>query len=1289
MYENQDRYQTSLRSHKNTFVKGMLIDPDITYTPSDAYKRADDLRLTVSNNGTMGALENIKGNVLLDTNAAGDLIEGTIIGSVTLDNDLIIFTVLADTSSRLYRITFTGEAINTCTEIYSDAAFIGDTNNMLMFSTSYPIKAVSRKESSDIEKIYWIDGNNNYLRFANLANGAAALKEGVNYISAKKFGIVSNVKFVTPVMTGITSGGLNVGMVQYSYQLYNKNGSETAFAPTTGLYHIVSASEYLANSYAYEGNEAGEESGKSYSFSITLPTDSYEYDSIRVVSLHYTTYGQLPAINIVVEKPISETGVISFTDSGSGYTGSYTPEQFSILSHLYKAGDIESNKNYLFLANITEDFFDVGTYDARAYRFNAPYLGSDPYFIGWASDGGYYKIYTAPFVGKWEQYNSSDQLITSGTDLRTIPEDADLINHYNDSSLDAHRTVLESFKYQVDGATLGGSGHNISYTFGYSYLYPDDGATTWNISTSTRSYNPEGSANLGYSGYYAPNYTAHYKAYEFNETYRFAIVFRDKYGRESVANWIGDIRMPSMEDISIFADKDAAGTYGGYGNYVKVVQPYFTVSTYPTDAVSYQIVRVERTSGDKSIVCSGMLRPTMYWGATSGTTNNRQSFHAYEDDAMTTTTWVRYDLQEFISPEISFYKSLQVLGNDYIQVHELPWSTKSVAEDAYHHTPNNNMDAEDISIKYSKVSKSTLRTVLTVQEGKLLGPMEEDEYEAVGSYSFYGHYENKSESTTQKGYHGTSLIFQPTAATNIYSVTGTNEATYKYVRYGIYRRDIFNGQYGGPTYSDRSNNEYIEASKMVTIPANRAGTQVHASFGDMFAHFHEHCAITKEGGDSDVFLNFMFPVMSSINLAIRHDDRFSTVYTKTARDYENIREEGDILANLSALYLYNTVYSQENTIKRYYPLPEGETFKSTEYFSTRIIVSEKKINGEVTDSWLQFLTNNFIDVDANYGNITNILSFNNNLLYWQPKGFGTVDVNPRSILQDNAGAALVVGSGDLLTRFDYVSTLTGNSDRFGLVNAVKGVYWYDSINRTINRFSGESIERLSKLKGVQSYLNDNRFTTAIAGYDVSNDEVLFTFEGTDTLCFNEATDGFTSFYSFVPTRYININNKLITSDDDATLYIHSDIAEYGVFYGGTPSASVLTMLVNPDIDYAKTFDILNFQSYSYDGSLLNYSDTFNTVQCTTSYQNSGVVTVTSNGNIERKIGMWSLAVPRNIVETTLDGNSIDITANLNVNKTYKERMRDTHMYTKLTYNNTDNYRFVLPYVKTKYRISHR
>jgi len=65
-----------------------------------------------------------------------------------------------------------------------------------------------------------------------------------------------------------------------------------------------------------------------------------------------------------------------------------------------------------------------------------------------------------------------------------------------------------------------------------------------------------------------------------------------------------------------------------------------------------------------------------------------------------------------------------------------------------------------------------------------------------------------------------------------------------------------------------------------------------------------------------------------------------------------------------------------------------------------------------------------------------------------------------------------------------------------------------------------------------------------------------------------------------------------------------------------------------------------------------------------------------------------MAVPRNRVDTAVRSNP-NIFVDLSAGKTYNERMRDKYMVIELNYNNTDNYKFTLPYINTLFRRSPR
>jgi len=81
-------------------------------------------------------------------------------------------------------------------------------------------------------------------------------------------------------------------------------------------------------------------------------------------------------------------------------------------------------------------------------------------------------------------------------------------------------------------------------------------------------------------------------------------------------------------------------------------------------------------------------------------------------------------------------------------------------------------------------------------------------------------------------------------------------------------------------------------------------------------------------------------------------------------------------------YVYNSVYSVQNTST---PLSIYDDLNSEDYnktVDTRVYYSDLKQNDEVIDSWARFKSSNFIDVDQQYGPITDIFTFKNQLLFF-------------------------------------------------------------------------------------------------------------------------------------------------------------------------------------------------------------------------------------------------------------------------------------------------------------------
>ena len=76
------------------------------------------------------------------------------------------------------------------------------------------------------------------------------------------------------------------------------------------------------------------------------------------------------------------------------------------------------------------------------------------------------------------------------------------------------------------------------------------------------------------------------------------------------------------------------------------------------------------------------------------------------------------------------------------------------------------------------------------------------------------------------------------------------------------------------------------------------------------------------------------------------------------------------------MYTYNSAYSNtDNTDGARNLVQKGVYDEDSSEWTNRIVVSEVKTNGEVTDSWMTFRFADYLDVDNQYGKITNLINF--------------------------------------------------------------------------------------------------------------------------------------------------------------------------------------------------------------------------------------------------------------------------------------------------------------------------
>lgn len=410
------------------------------------------------------------------------------------------------------------------------------------------------------------------------------------------------------------------------------------------------------------------------------------------------------------------------------------------------------------------------------------------------------------------------------------------------------------------------------------------------------------------------------------------------------------------------------------------------------------------------------------------------------------------------------------------------------------------------------------------------------------------------------------------------------------------------------------------------------------------------------------------PFETSVNLNLLTNEQYhNTVKQEDGIGQNLIQTEPVAFAGYvqdKPLYQYNTVYSQQNNMFPF--VTKGIYAKDELNVTNRIISSELKNNGETSDSWLKFKVANYIDVSTNHGAITNLKTFNNKLFFFQDNAVGIASVNDRVLITDNNMAELTLGTGQILSRFDYVTITNGSSiikDK-SIVASDNGLYWYDFNKNSICLLTN-GVQELSKTKKVQSYFNklkaNNKVRNNSVGlFDKKYNEIWIKV-GDKTLVFSELLNAFTTFNTIpYDGSCIHDDNTMYLWSTDKTVLAkkNADYEEKNVI----PFNSKLTFVVNDNFMYPKVFD--NVMFYANFGDNLN---NISSVEFKTKNQTSETVYI---GDIECREDTYRFSIPR------------EKSDNL-----YAGRMRGNYLEETFTFDCSNNQTFKIPYIKTTYRQS--
>lgn len=464
-------------------------------------------------------------------------------------------------------------------------------------------------------------------------------------------------------------------------------------------------------------------------------------------------------------------------------------------------------------------------------------------------------------------------------------------------------------------------------------------------------------------------------------------------------------------------------------------------------------------------------------------------------------------------------------------------------------------------------------------------------------------------------------------------------------------------KYNPNMYGDLSNNTYIKTHTCL-VPSTSTTTSCFGgdTFITLFNFFRS--SVTKmivsndnsckykdkkdksdQSGNWHVEKNLVsYYVESEINTSLRHVDFTSTAKDNTFFPYntglyndtgvKNIFDidwmgsDGDSEEGTGGFtpwkdstyaknkYLYNLAFSRQAEVKPYFSLDRNYKYCSEclEEFKFRIINSEQGTQEQTRDNYRIFLANNYRDIPANTGEITNLfVNFDEIYVHTERSLFQLV-TRPQQI-QTNA-STLFIGTGDFLavppkelvtTDYGYL----GSSHKQAIKINEFGAFFYSDLSKSLFHLTGSSKSPLQNiaLKGISNFLQNegtlyfNEYYKQqfgieyplvnqpsikngigfLIGYDPRFKRILFTkkdykpitpitpispvvnydfndktkFENKSwTISYSLYGESFISYHSYLPTFYSNDSFNLITSD-----LLHNNSAwkhvnnRYQTFYG--------------------------------------------------------------------------------------------------------------------------------------------
>lgn len=1278
----------------NTFIKGMNTDVSDALMDNSQYRYAENVRLVTNTDSNSGEVRLIEGTQELDTNNTW---HPHSIKAMTSIRDII---VVIDSISRIW-IKNSTVNWNCIFEPNGEDDKFGEH-----------LSLVSRYETPNLIKLYIADGKHQ-LMYINLADGNGGIKteedkiQGIENISSN---VTTTLK--APIIgVSVNTGTIHPARVQYVYRFYNLGGSATTLSP---LSNIISL--YKTENEGYRPTD--EHTNKAVNINIP-ENNTDQLDYLQIYRISYKQIGQQPSVSLVYDGP----KIVYFIDTGYDIEDLSFEDLISQIKTDIIPQIIESKNDYLFAANVKYkqsdlnnifDQIDVtapssgcidGKYNKQMtdnvltwdqlnwFKPGTTTIGGAGKYISWEYT---WNTFTTDIKNKktipntevpsfrhGEVYRFGAVIYNSKGDRSDvkwiadimIPETYQLISNHTGSTYTIPTKKGDTHSYNM---------YQIGVEFTVSQQLFNDykDISAIEIVRAPRTISDRITITQGIVGIPYRIYTT-----ENSDTNKQELV-KTKYVCPTGIISTNLFFAYGGDDRNALSDAGylmfASPEYVYQPDDIQNIMSQYNASIYVVPQYDIKIDTEQNTNvpDGGNLVFKSIVSPKpldhSYWFAYYNISNIYNDDFLNENGIEKNQYGYNYQMEVAKKNNFTDWETKLISPNYYGKGSN--WPNIS----AYHVIQSKDIISDinhsEILIKDSSFPSVPSSDSFSDDSGKLTWDTSvtiTDDGDSFMQWS--APLLNKIKDPedimkNEKNFHHDNIwynfpVFYPTGSIGkciVFKLDSNFGIRYKEDLYfsvvNIKKKTL---PYGG--YDTIETGNYMSFGNIVYKDQTERITNVFS--GDCYpgifnynaSHAWEeanfYCGVRQAGF-------YSVPLESDIDLSATYGDLIVNVDS----EYKYYLQDtaGSVNSNFSQqndAYLYNTAYGALPDQLTYTAL--YTTYIDSNIYDTRVHHSEIKQNGQHIDQWLNFKAMNFIDVDSRFGAITNMRLFKDSMIYWQQNAIGILSINERTVLNDIDENQIVLGTGGVLQRYDYISTIYGMMpyQYEAEIQSNTTQYWWDGYNKEIMAYSGGmTCIPLAKTKNLSNYISaNNGLQHPSLSYDKKYNELISNVVTDGALIYNEQMQQFTSIYTFYPQYRCNINDKLLLSNHQNIYKWNESSEEYTTLFGKDATPRI-KYIVNNANTYTKVFDICTFGGRFYGGDdLSNITFTFDTPL----KQHS---TGTGNTLITNREYDFRLDIPRN-------NNSL-----------YGDRMRGKTMQCEFS-SNSNSTDFSLQYIITKYRMS--